>query len=68
MPCLLVTVNIIPSSLILVTLMMDMIHSSKMSVLTRATWCHIPEDSSLQAKQELGQFSVTGKKLPDGHN
>jgi hypothetical protein len=34
---LLVTANVIPSSPILVTLMMEEIHSSKMSVLTRDT-------------------------------
>jgi hypothetical protein len=41
---LLVTANI-PSSLILFTLMMEVIHSSKTLVHTRATWHHIPEDS-----------------------
>jgi hypothetical protein len=34
----LVTANIVPSSLILVTLIMEVIHSSETSVLTRATW------------------------------
>jgi hypothetical protein len=45
---LLVTANL-PSSPILVTLMMEAIRSSKMSVLTRATWLHIPEDSILHS-------------------
>jgi hypothetical protein len=36
----LLTANVVPSSLILFTLKMEVIHSSEMSVLTRATWCH----------------------------
>jgi hypothetical protein len=41
---LLVKVNVVPSSPILVTLIMEALSSSKTSVLTRATWRNIPED------------------------
>jgi hypothetical protein len=41
----LVTANVVSSSPILVTLMMEALSSSKTSVLTRATWNNIPEDT-----------------------
>jgi hypothetical protein len=46
---LLVTANVVPSSPILVTLMMEAMHSSKTSVLSRATQHNIPEDGILHS-------------------
>jgi hypothetical protein len=44
---LLVIAIIVPSSPVLVNLMMEVIHSSETSVLTRATRHHIPDDGNL---------------------
>jgi hypothetical protein len=48
---LLVTANTVPSSPILVTMMIEVIRSSEMYVLTRATPCNIQEDCIFHSRQ-----------------
>jgi hypothetical protein len=53
---LLVTANVVPSSLILVTLMMEAIRSTETKVGIRATGHHIPEDGILHGLHTYTKF------------
>jgi hypothetical protein len=57
---LLVTANVLPSSTILVTLMMDAIRYSEALVLTKATWRNIPEDGILHShhREDLESYKI----------
>jgi hypothetical protein len=50
---LLVTAIVLPSLMILFTLIMEAIRSSETSALARATWRHIPEDDILKELKQL---------------
>jgi hypothetical protein len=60
---LLVTLNVVPSLPILVTLMMEAIHSSEISVLTTATLYNIPDHGILQDYFIYGDSLMTSTLL-----
>jgi hypothetical protein len=52
---LLVTANVVPSSSIIVTLMMQTIRSSETSVFIRVSRHHIPEDDIIHRKHKVSE-------------
>jgi hypothetical protein len=57
---LLVSTNVVPIALVLSTLMMETIHSSETSILSRATLCYNPEDGTLPPRKYVNPLESTG--------
>jgi hypothetical protein len=62
---LLVTANVVPSSSIIVTLIMEVLSSSETSVLTRATGRIIPEDGILHSHRRENLKSYNPSNISD---
>jgi hypothetical protein len=63
---LLVTANVVPSSAILVTLMMEAIRSSETSILTRVIKRHIPNDGILHSdRRQTSNLTISAMANDD---